>query len=350
MNGVIQKMPVLVMNPFNRCNCRCVMCDIWKRDSVEEFSVEQLEAQLASIENLGVEWVVLTGGEPLMHPHLFRFCEPLRARRIRLTLLSSGLLLERYAAEIVKCFDDVIVSLDGPETVHDHIRRVNGGFARLRAGVEKLRRLKPDFPIAARCTVQRDNAACLTETVSTARTIGLNSISFLAADLTSEAFNRIGGNGILQNLAPDLDSLTEQIGNVIASGECGRFVLESPDKLRRIVTHFDRASVAKSGAPVCNAPWVSAVLEADGTVRPCFFHKPVGRVGAGTTLRDVVNGPDAIAFRNTLDVASNPVCQRCVCSLHWKSDTVPIAVVSSDPLLNKPHTGLMAPGNSFPTP
>jgi MoaA/NifB/PqqE/SkfB family radical SAM enzyme len=296
------------------------MCDIWKRNSPEEISVAQLEGHLESIEALGVEWVVLTGGEPLMHPHLFQFCEPLRARKLRLTLLSSGLLLERYAARIVKCFDDVIVSLDGPSSVHDHIRRVDGAFARLRAGIALIRQLQPVFPIAARCTVQRDNAAWLMETVDSARALGLNSISFLAADLTSEAFNRDVGNLMPQNLAPDNAILTEQIEGIIASGECGRFVAESPDKLRRIVSHFDRAKSATSVAPVCNAPWVSAVLETDGTVRPCFFHQPVGRVTAGTTLVDVVNGPDAIAFRNTLDVATNPICQRCVCSLNWKAE------------------------------
>ena len=78
MKGAIQKMPVLVLNPHNRCNCRCLMCDIWKRDSVEEIRAEQLEAQMESIERLGVEWVVLTGGEPLMHSHLFRLCELIR--------------------------------------------------------------------------------------------------------------------------------------------------------------------------------------------------------------------------------------------------------------------------------
>ncbi len=315
MTGAIQRMPVLVLNPHNRCNCRCVMCDIWKRDSVEEIREEELEEQMESIERLGVEWVVLTGGEPLMHSRLFRLCEMIRARKIRLTLLSSGLLLERYAAEIVDHVDDVIVSLDGPPAIHDRIRRVDGAFARLQSGVDKIRNLRPKFPIAARCTVQRDNAAWLSDTVGAAGALRLNSISCLAADLTSEAFNRQPGSG--SDLLPDLNILREEIDRIISAGDCGGFVLESEAKLRRIVHHFGCASGGRqTTSPVCNAPWVSSVMEADGTVRPCFFHQPIGRVTPDRTLFDVINGPVATWFRASLDVATNPICRRCVCSLN----------------------------------
>ena len=282
------------------------MCDIWKRDTVEEISLQQLEAQMESIDALRVEWVVFTGGEPLMHSELFDLCRPFRERGIRLTLLSSGLLLERFAEQIVQNFDDVIVSLDGPQPVHDRIRRVEGAFVRTGAGIAQIRRLRADFRISARCTVQRGNAAELVETWRAAHELGLDSISFLAADLTSDAFNRQRGES--KNISADLQVLEDQLGRLVATGECGSFILESPAKLLRLAT--------RGTSPPCNAPWVSAVLEADGTVRPCFFHKPIGRVDEEHTLFDVINGPQAVAFRDQLDIATNPICRQCVCSLN----------------------------------
>ncbi len=334
MNGVIREMPVLILNPHNRCNCRCVMCDIWKRDSTQEITRGQLDAQMESIARLGVRWVVLTGGEPLMHSDVFSLCEPLRARGIRVTLLSSGLLLDRFAAQLVRSVDDVIVSLDGPPAIHDQIRRVTGAFDRLQTGVEHLRALSPRFPVAARCTVQRGNAAWLFETVRTARNLALDSISFLAADMTSDAFNRQENTG--SNLLPDPEVLAAEMERIIASGDCGGFVLETASKLRRIVEH-GRCTAAGTApvAPNCNAPWVSAVMEADGTVRPCFFHKPIGRLTPGAALYDVVNGPEAIAFRSKLDVATNPICQRCVCSLNWKG-AAPASLPSRCDALTEP--------------
>jgi MoaA/NifB/PqqE/SkfB family radical SAM enzyme len=309
---MIEKLPILVLNPHNRCNCRCVMCDIWKRDTTQEITRLQLEAQLESIEALGVEWVVFTGGEALMHSDLHGLCAPLRERGIRLTLLSSGLLLERCAGQITTDFDDVIVSLDGPAHIHDRIRRIHRGFDRLSAGVERIRMLRPEFPVAARCTIQRENAAVLLDTWRAAHTLHLNSISYLAADLASDAFNR--QSGAVFNLQPEPTFLSEEIERLIATGECGGFIAESPAKLRRIVDHFR----GEFESPACNAPWVSAVIEADGAVRPCFFHASIGRLGNGTTLRDVLNGPQAIDFRSRLDIATNPVCRRCVCSLNTR--------------------------------
>jgi radical SAM protein with 4Fe4S-binding SPASM domain len=63
----------------------------------------------------------------------------------------------------------------------------------------------------------------------------------------------------------------------------------------------------------CNAPWVSVVVEADGMVRPCFFHQPLGSIRL-KSLNDIVR-EDLPAFRRELDVSTNPICQRCVCSL-----------------------------------
>ena len=294
------------------------MCEIWKRDELQEIGVHDFERQLESIDELGVEWVVFSGGEALMHAGLFRMCERLRERKIRITILSSGLLLSRFADEIVRYADEVTVSLDGPPAVHNEIRRVAKAFELLEDGVAALRSLRPDFPVYARCTVQRRNCGHLVETMRAARRIGLNSISFLAADVHSEAFNRTAADDSIALTENDLPILDAQIEALV---ECGDFVAESPAKLRKIARHF-RAylGLAAHEAPRCNAPWTSAVVEADGSVRPCFFHASVGRLSPGVDLAQIVNGFEATAFRAGLNVATNPVCRRCVCSLNRAED------------------------------
>ena len=324
MNPVLESLPVLILYPHSRCNCRCVMCDIWKTDSTQEISAAELERHGEDIARLRVQWVVFSGGEPLMHSDLFRLCRFLRQRNIRTTLLSTGLLIERNASQIVDCIDDIIVSLDGHREIHDAIRRVPRAFDLLASGVAALRRKKPDLAVSARSTVQSQNCAHLRATVDAARNIGLRSISFLAADVSSEAFNRPGTwdsqrQDQVALAADQIDSLDAEVEALIAAGECGGFVVESPEKLRRIVDHF-RCHLSHHApvAPRCNAPWVSAVLESNGAVRPCFFHRPLGTTANGASLLDILNGPEAITFRLGLDVSTNPICQRCVCSLNWK--------------------------------
>src|SRR5579862_8746134 len=76
---VIRQLPVLVLMPHSRCNCRCVMCDIWKIRQVREITAADLEPHLASLRELKVRWVVFSGGEPLLHSDLSALARLLRS-------------------------------------------------------------------------------------------------------------------------------------------------------------------------------------------------------------------------------------------------------------------------------
>lgn len=323
----VSSLPILTLLPFSRCNCRCAMCDIWKERNENALSRHDVERLLPDLARLGTRRVVLSGGEPLMHPDLFGLVLPLKEAGIGLTLLSSGLLLERFAARVAAAFDDVVVSLDGPPVVHDAIRGVPGAFDRLRRGVAALCAGNPVPSLSGRCTVQKANLSRLRDTVAAAREIGLHRISFLAADTTSPAFGREAGwapqsrdrvvpdaAGLLA-LESEIDRLEAEHGGDLASG----FVAESAAKLRsRLLAHF-RACAGDTPFPAatCNAPWVSAVVETDLAVRPCFFHPAYGRLGA-EGLEPVLNGEAALRFRRALDVATDPVCLRCPCRLNLR--------------------------------
>ena len=324
---ILRNVPILVIHAHSSCNCRCVMCDIWKVRDQKFFGLRELVPQIDSIRQLGVRWIVFSGGEPLMNPELPKMCDLLRTQGIRLTLLTTGLLLKKQACDVASGFDDVIVSLDGPPPVHNAIRRVDRAYELLQEGVESLRAKKPTMRIAARSTVQKANHSYLCETARTASHLGLQQVSFLAADLTSTAFNRdlvwpesrqseIGLS--LQEIA----TLEGEIESLIRISEiefAPGFVAESAQKLRRLANHFRaHLGLEKPQSPPCNAPWVSAVVEADGTVRPCFFHSPIGRLH-DAPLEAVLNTPKARAFRENLDIPSNPVCRNCVCSLNYRA-------------------------------
>lgn len=320
----IHALPVLVIFPHNQCNCRCVMCDIWRIRQAQEITPSDLEEQLSSFRSLGVRWVVFSGGEPQLNEKWSCLAQIVRSAGSRVTLLTAGLLLKSQAQVVADSVDDVIVSLDGPPALHNTIRRIPDAFAQMSAGVRALLQIRPDMLVRARCTVQRANHRALRAVTQSAKEIGLTSISFLAADLTSSAFNRPEGwvpdrvNRVA--LSPvEVDALAAEVEEFIdefhADMESG-FVVESPGKLRRIVEHF-RAHLgqAENVAPRCNAPWVSSVIEASGEVRPCFFHPVQGNIHR-QELTDILNSPEALSFRANLNVAGNEVCKRCVCSLY----------------------------------
>lgn len=320
---VIRELPVLVILPHSRCNCRCVMCDIWRIRQIREITARDLEPHLASLRELKVRWVVFSGGEPLMHSDLSALARVLRREGIRTTLLTAGLTLERHAVQVTEDMDDVIVSIDGPPEIHDRIRGVPDAFRRLEHGIHALRAHRASMPIHGRCTVQRNNFRHLRHAVRAAHGLKLNSLSFLPADMASEAFNHLAPlpDGAMANVALnalEVEELAHEIEGLIGVNqeaiESG-FIRENPEKLRRIGLHF-RAHLKQIPhvAPRCNAPWVSAVIESDGAVRPCFFHRPFGNL-QGRTLVEVLNSDEAVEFRSQLDISKDAICQRCVCSL-----------------------------------
>jgi MoaA/NifB/PqqE/SkfB family radical SAM enzyme len=176
--------------------------------------------------------------------------------------------------------------------------------------------------VRARGTLHRHNFRHLPDLIDRAREMGLAQISFLAADVTSDAFNRklpqadeADARLILD--ADEVDAFAAVVESTIAT-HAGAFaageVAPGPEGLRRLVAYY-RAQLGLGPFPPvdCNAPWMSVMIEANGAVRPCFFHPAVGNL-RDRPLEDLL--ADALpAFRRSLTVATNPTCQRCVCTL-----------------------------------
>ena len=324
--GSISSLPILLLNVHEHCNCRCLMCDIWQKKDGGELNLDAFARHRQSLLSLGVRNVVLTGGEPLLHSKFEQLCGFFKGCGIKVTLLTTALLLKSRAAIVAMGVDEIVVSLDGPEEVHDRVRRVKGAYRLIGDGVREVRRLNGGMLVQGRSTVQKANHRLLRQTVAAAKALNLDSISFLAADASSQAFNReLVWPGERQNqimlTRQEVEALELEVEALIDENSADfarHYIRESEAKLRRIVRRFkEHLGELEPVAPLCNAPWVSAVIEVDGGVRPCFFHGRVGSTHA-QTLDEAINSDQARRFRTWLRVDENPTCRRCVCSLNYE--------------------------------
>ncbi|MCH7723235.1 MAG: radical SAM protein [Bacteroidetes bacterium] len=318
-------MPIIILMPHSRCNCRCVMCDIWKgNNNVQQLEESDIEKLLSSLKELKTKLVVMSGGEALMHPNFFRLCDILHSRKIKITILSTGLLLKKYAEEIIAKTNEVIVSLDGSQVVHDKIRNIPDAFKKLKDGVAELKNLNKEYRVTARCVVQKVNFKDLPNIVDVAKDIGLDQISFLNADVSTDAFNRpdlweddkVKEVRLSHDEVDQFKEIIEKLINTHSKDFKSGFIAETPEKLRRFYNYYAAFhGLCDFPTVTCNAPWVSAVIEADGSVRPCFFHAKIGNI-EDSTLNELINSPGSISFRKNLDTTTNPICKKCVCSLN----------------------------------
>jgi MoaA/NifB/PqqE/SkfB family radical SAM enzyme len=277
-----------------------------------------------------VRRVILSGGEATQHPEWPRIAQLFRAAGAKVELLTNGLLLNKQAQAVIENVDQLVVSLDGgtPET-YKAIRGVDG-FDVILAGIGKC--ADAGIPITTRTTVQRGNFHELPQIVDAARHVGVRKVSFLAVDVSNtEAFGpRFADNPEVVPLlphAPDAPALSagdlsefgavlDRLEQAYAADFTSGLIAESPAKLRRLYDYF--AALSGEGAfppPRCNAPHLSAVVEVDGSLRPCFFLPRVGKLGDGTLL-EALNASRAIEMRKAYRTGQRSECARCVCSLY----------------------------------
>src|ERR671927_22630 len=92
----ISALPIVILMPHSACNCRCIMCDIWKNNKhLKQLDEADIQSLLNTFKKFGTKQVVMSGGEALLNPHFFRFCELLRNENLHVTLLSTGLILSK---------------------------------------------------------------------------------------------------------------------------------------------------------------------------------------------------------------------------------------------------------------
>jgi MoaA/NifB/PqqE/SkfB family radical SAM enzyme len=309
------RLKLLVLAVADRCDQRCVHCQIWMgpRDGRSALSLDERLAVVDDALAGGASEALLTGGEPLVSADLWPVAERLRAGGVRLMLATTGMQLELHAQRVAALFDEVYVSLDGGSaSTHDGLRGV-AAFDRVVRGVIALRRASARVTVVARATLHARNLHEVETIVASAREAGFHRVSFLPIDARSEAF---GGDAAARHpLVPtsaQVDAFEAAIGRLEAAGALADgFVLEPAAKLRRLGRHL-RASGGSQAfeRPECDAPWWSSVVEADGTLRPCFFHAPVGDVRTG--LQAV---RESERYRTALDAirAPNATCDACVC-------------------------------------
>jgi radical SAM protein with 4Fe4S-binding SPASM domain len=134
-----------------RCNIRCLHCYNFDRDQpraacdAPELSADEILRVMDELRAAGCLFLMLTGGEILSHPELFRFLDHARELNLAVQLLTNGTMLRPGIAARLASYENlqgVSVSLYGATpAVHDAVTQMPGSHRRTWEGIERLRRL-----------------------------------------------------------------------------------------------------------------------------------------------------------------------------------------------------------------
>lgn len=114
------------------CNMNCMHCgSVCDTPHPDELSLQEAFELCDDLKELGVRWVTLSGGEPLLRPGWHRIAARLSRNGIVPNLITNGWLMTRDMAQLAKQsgVGTVAISFDGLRKTHDKIRKA-GSFSR----------------------------------------------------------------------------------------------------------------------------------------------------------------------------------------------------------------------------
>ncbi|MEI6559214.1 MAG: heme d1 biosynthesis radical SAM protein NirJ [Rhodospirillaceae bacterium] len=155
--------PVVIWNLLRRCNLSCRFCYTGSADARFPGELETIEILrgLEDLRGFGVGTLVLSGGEPLLHPDLAQIAGHAKALGFFVSLSTNGTLIDEAAAAVIAAtgYDHVGISLDGLAVTHDRVRGRTGAFDASLRGLRLCR--DAGLSVGVRFTFTRDTEADL---------------------------------------------------------------------------------------------------------------------------------------------------------------------------------------------
>lgn len=168
--------PVVIWNLIRRCNLQCKHCYAISADHdfPGELTTEKINETMDDLKAFKVPVLILSGGEPLLHPDIFRISRRAKDMGFYVGLSTNGTLItERNIENIIEMdYDYVGISLDGLRETHDMFRCQEGAFDASLNGVRLCR--ENGIKVGLRFTLTQDNTDELPSLLRLAEDEGVN--------------------------------------------------------------------------------------------------------------------------------------------------------------------------------
>lgn len=119
-----QKKPLsITFSITNKCNLRCSYCSLPERKQ-KELSTNQALKLIDEFAKAGAQKVSFVGGEPLLREDIGLLIEKVKKKNMFVSIVTNGTLIKKNISSL-KNLDIIIISIDGPQEVHNLTGKAN---------------------------------------------------------------------------------------------------------------------------------------------------------------------------------------------------------------------------------
>lgn len=327
--------PPMVVNLLltSRCNLNCAMCSVqeFRKRDFQELGTREIEDLARQGREFGATFY-MGGGEPFVRADILDLIAAVKGQGRPLGIVTNGLGLRPEVGREVHRLgvDHLMVSLHGPEEVHDRIVGVPGSFRKVSEHVRAFCAIPGRrTTVVLNFVLSRDNVESLPRFVSIGKSLGVDRVrvehllylteadiarhdAWCRANLPEHLKDRFHASSFLCQ-ADTVNGMAERLPAVLdqVKREFGNFVILKPFLSPKDFRRWYGGEGLGAGRP-CLFVWRALFVEPDGSVIPCqhYGDMVMGNVREQSLL-EIWNRPEYREMRRVVRHGDLPACTRC---------------------------------------
>lgn len=293
----------------SECNERCIHCYIPNavKNKAKHISLQKFCKLTDEFVKLGGSNIVLSGGEPLMHPEIIEILQDCKRKGLGIAIFSNLTLLDKRLMEVIKSanVDLVQVSVYSVSpTIHDKITKKKGSLAKTLSAIKMLQSEGINIQIA--CPVMQQNKDDVVNVMKYAKE---NDISLRTNSIILPTFD--GDDSFVESSALTLKEKKTMICEMMMSDR-----QYTKDVLLELNNNSNELYIDPKGflnSSLCSAGINSCSVSIDGYVCPCpkwqSYH--LGNIYTNTLSEIWYNNPLLSLIRRINKQKNYPECINC---------------------------------------
>lgn len=190
----------IILGVNNICNLHCKMCDVGVSFEGSNFYQNLMASRPINMpEELIMKVIDQTAmyfpktkigyafTEPLIYPHLIASLKYAHSKNLYTTLTTNGLNLRRFADQLLESgLNELFISLDGPQDIHNEIRGNKNSFQKAVEGIDYLLQKNTGLKISIFCVITEWNIGQLMQMLEYFEGKNIEHIGFMHTNYTPE--------------------------------------------------------------------------------------------------------------------------------------------------------------------